>query len=250
MTTRPLGESWAHLSHVPLRLEPSDRAECINELLAGETVTELELGEGNWVRVRLFDGYEGWLDRRQLNPVSHLWQGKPLRLSAMSSKWDAVAGGWLPAGASVRCHEGVWYLGERIVVPAGDTPEPYEGTMWDWAKSMCGVPYHWGGRSGWGFDCSGLTSIAASLVGLSVPRDASEQWKFGHEVGPGEVCLDDIAFFQNAQGQITHVGICDGDGHVVHASGEVRVDVLNGEQLFRREDNVVSHQLAGFRRWS
>ena len=56
---RALGEAWAHLSHVPLRAEASDRAECVNEVLAGETVTELELGRGDWVNVRLPDGYEG-----------------------------------------------------------------------------------------------------------------------------------------------------------------------------------------------
>ena len=89
---RALGEAWAHLSHVPLRAEASDRAECVNEVLAGETVTELELGRGDWVNVRLPDGYEGWMDRRQLKPVTGMWQGKPMRLANMTSAWRGVSG--------------------------------------------------------------------------------------------------------------------------------------------------------------
>ena len=50
-------EAWCPLSHVPLRAMASDRAECVNEVLAGETVTFIGKGAGNWVEVRLSDGY-------------------------------------------------------------------------------------------------------------------------------------------------------------------------------------------------
>ena len=56
-----------------------------------------------------------------------------------------------------------------------------------------------------------------------MPRDASEQFKCGEEVALDQVRLDDVAFFANAEGKITHVGVCDGDGQVIHASGEVRI---------------------------
>ena len=249
MDVRPLGEAWGHLSHVPLRAEASDTSECVNEVLAGETVTELELGRGDWVRVRLPDGYEGWMDRRQLHPVSTMWLGTPLRLAKASSAWKGVAGGWLPAGASVRCHDGRWWLGEWEVTPLGEVPVVHEGSMCAWAQTMMGVPYHWGGRSGWGLDCSGMTSLAAALVGIHVPRDASQQVEVGTEVTPGEEREDDVAFFQNPEGRITHVGLCTGRGTVIHASGEVREDHLSQYKLARHEDGKVSHHLACIRRW-
>ena len=248
--SRALGEAWAHLSHVPLRAEPSDRAECVNEVLAGETVTELALGRGDWVQVRLPDGYEGWMDRRQLNPVTELWQGTPVRLFETSA-WRDVAGGWLPAGAVVRRSENQWFLGEQAIAPMSrEVPSPYEGSMWAWCETMLGVPYHWGGRSGWGLDCSGMTSLAAALTGKQVPRDASQQFHCGDEVALNQIRRDDVAFFANPEGKITHVGICDGEGRVIHASGEVRIDHLVGTQLLRHEDQVVSHHLAGIKRWS
>ena len=122
--------------------------------------------------------------------------------------------------------------------------------MWAWAEQMLGVPYHWGGRCGWGFDCSGLTSLAAALVGISVPRDASMQFGLGLEVDLGHDEPDDVVFFSNDKGQITHVGISDGHGRVIHASGEVRIDVLKGDGLHRHEDDVKSHYVAGIRRWT
>ena len=244
-----LGEAWAHLSHVPLRAEASDRSECVNEVLAGETVTELELGRGNWVKVRLPDGYEGWMDRRQLNPVTELWQGKPVRLAEMSTMWHGVSGGLLPAGAIVRKLGEQWFLGEHLIQPLSSVPISHVDGMWEWAQRMLGVPYHWGGRCGWGFDCSGLTSLAAALAGMAVPRDASMQYEHGQEVAIGQDKLDDVVFFNNEEGRITHVGISNGQGQVIHASGEVRVDVLRDDGLHRHEDDAKSHQVAGIRRW-
>ena len=94
-----------------------------------------------------------------------------------------------------------------------------------------------------------MTSLAAALVGIHVPRDASQQVEAGTEVTPGEEREDDVAFFQNPEGRITHVGLCTGRGTVIHASGEVREDHLSQDKLARHEDGKVSHHLACIRRW-
>lgn len=240
---------WCHLSHVPLRAEPSDRAECVNEVLAGEKVEILQEGKGHWVQVALPDGYMGWMDDRQMRPVTKEWMGQTLCLSALSSSWSGVAGGTLPAGAVVRLDQGKWMLGEDEVAPMSETPMAWSGNMWQWAEAMKGVPYHWGGRSGWGMDCSGLVQLAARLCGIEVPRDASQQVKSGAHVQPQEVAINDVAFFENAEGSITHVGLCDGQGHILHASGEVRQDRLVDGHILRQEDDKPSHKLACIRRW-
>ena len=246
--SRVLGEAWAHLSHVPLRAEASDRSECVNEVLAGETVTELALGRGDWVQVRLPDGYEGWMDRRQLNPVTGLWKGTPIRLAAASA-WHDVAGvGCLQAQSFVAPTANGCSANRPCA--GGRSPSGLRRDHVDWCVTMLGVPYHWGGRCGWGLDCSGMTSLAAALTGKVMPRDASEQFKCGKEVALDQVRQDDVAFFANATGKITHVGVCDGDGQVIHASGEVRIDRLVGTQLQRHEDRAASHHLAGIKRWS
>ena len=103
--------------------------------------------------------------------------------------------------------------------------------------------------SGWGFDCSGLVSLAASLRGRAVPRDASQQFLVGLDVEPDSCRMDDVAFFCNPEGRITHVGLCDGQGHILHASGEVRLDLLREGQILQFEDHKPTHTLAGIRRW-
>lgn len=241
--------AWTHLSHVPLRADASDRAECVNELLAGEKAEVLDVGKGNWVLVELEDGYRGWMDQRQLRPVTQPWEGKSSCLSSMCSMWTGVSGGWLPAGAVVRKHNAKWFLGENEVFPAGGNPEFLPIEMADWAKTMLGVPYHWGGRSGWGFDCSGLVVLAAKLQGIAVPRDASQQFGFGTAITQAEMAKNDIVFFKNDRSNITHVGICLGENLIIHASGEVRIDKLEDENLLRHEDGIPSHELAGIRRW-
>ena len=87
------------------------------------------------------------------------------------------------------------------------------------------------------------------LTGRSVPRDASQQALVGEEVPSDQIQDNDVAFFHNTEGQVTHVGLCRADGHVIHASGEVRADQLLDGQLIRHEDGVASHDLAIIRRW-
>ena len=82
-----------------------------------------------------------------------------------------------------------------------------------------------------------------------MPRDASQQFLVGLEVEAAFCQLDDVAFFCNPGGRITHVGLCDGQGHILHASGEVRMDHLSAGQILQFEDHKPTHTLAGIRRW-
>ena len=60
----------ADLSIIPMRREQSERSEMVSQILFGELYEVLEIGE-KWVYVRLLhDGYEGWIDRKMLLPVT------------------------------------------------------------------------------------------------------------------------------------------------------------------------------------
>ena len=82
------------------------------------------------------------------------------------------------------------------------------------------------------------------LNGFKLLRDASQQatqgepLSFIEESEPG-----DLAFFDNAEGQITHVGIMMQDHYIIHAHGKVRIDRIDHSGIYNVEKNEHTHKL-------
>jgi cell wall-associated NlpC family hydrolase len=92
-------------------------------------------------------------------------------------------------------------------LPAG---HPEAATI---ALRYLGVPYHWGGASPSGFDCSGLVMYVYAHLGIALPHFAAAQYTMGVAVGRDQLAPGDLVFFDN----LNHVGIYIGGGQVVHA---------------------------------
>jgi hypothetical protein len=100
------------------------------------------------------------------------------------------------------------------------------------ARSLLARPYNMGGRNSvTGIDCSGLVQTAYRTVGLSLARDAKQQYLNGNLILP---CVaealqpGDAIFFINSAGQVGHTGLYLGDGEMIHAQGEgVKIQSMN-----------------------
>lgn len=220
----------------PVRAENSDRAEIVTEILFGESADILEVNK-NWTRIKMhYDGYEGWMDTKQLRPVtdedlarrkvtvvtedfSSVLMNDGKTLLSMGSEVD------FPVVASRRSHD----VRESIALTA---------------KEFLNVPYLWGGKSYFAVDCSGFTQLVYKIHDVKLPRDASQQAGVGESLTfVEESRAGDLAFFENAEGKIVHVGIMLENQRIIHASGKVRIDTLDSTGIFNKELNKHTHKL-------
>lgn len=251
------------LSVVPVRAEPTDKAEIITQLIFGECYSIL-LTQGQWIQVRtIADQYVGWMDVKQHTPVTNeylaAWQAQdhPRTLdvvqivSCPNTRIAVQLGSRLPFfdGMTLR-------LGEQQLFYNGAATNPQNGhgphgpvdqrlrLLQKMALTYLKAPYLWGGKSLFGIDCSGLMQQLYGLIGVQLPRDARQQINMGQTVHfVAQTLPGDLAFFDNADGNIVHVGLLLEDQQILHASGEVRIDPLDHNGIFNRSRQKYTHKL-------
>ncbi len=129
-----------------------------------------------------------------------------------------------------------WAKGTDLL-PLRSRPQPTPSGIAFTLALICrfvGVPYLWGGRTPFGFDCSGLAQAFLRFMDITpAPRDADQQFRVGQPV-TGESQQGDLLFFGSADDEgghsdrdahpercanITHVAIALGEGTLIHANG-------------------------------
>ena len=212
----------------PLRRDPDDSAELVDEAQFGEVMTGLA-DRGDWTYVQGADLYFGWIRTAHLTPHragSAVVIAVPLARVYSAAAPEATVVDELPVGAPIVMpeREGAWWrLGvhpERYVrvddtVAVASLPQRYPtgDDLIATAGSLLGVPYLWGGTSAHGIDCSGLTQRVYRLNGVGLDRDADQQAVGGRPVDrarPGDL------FFFGAD-RVTHAAIATGESTFIHA---------------------------------
>ena len=227
----------------------------VSQWLFGETAEVLER-EAEWSRLCFdHDGYEGWVHNKQLAACETPNLEPDLRVIDQTSLVDlGDRQVLLPYGAVLPFHAdgSILWQGHRVPVSAvtnkntlGDRSDLIEAYI----HPFLGAPYLWGGRTPSGVDCSGFTQLVFMLMGIYLERDAYQQAEEGDPVEFVDLAITgDLAFFDDAEGRITHVGIVlrrdkDQPAEVVHASGRVRIDNLDQEGIFSEEEGRYTHKL-------
>ena len=235
------------LSSISLRLEPSSLSELVSQILYGEVFKILEERK-QWSKIRLaFDSCEGWVNNEQLIHIEKeayddLAKAPTIVTTDLvefvedaSRQLYPITMGATLNGLALLSHT---YQGTKIT---GIQPK---AALIPTALLFLNTPYLWGGKTPFGIDCSGFTQMVYKLNGHNLLRNAAmqagqgEALSFIEESEPG-----DLAFFDNSEGEIIHVGIIMKDHYIIHAHGKVRIDRLDHSGIYNAEKNRHTHKL-------
>ncbi len=255
------------LAALDVRRRPEHGAELGSQLLLGEVVRILGgRPGGQWWRVEsLADGYRGWVRGwglvRAPAARARSWQAKAaarVAVAVVEARTGPGRGALVSplflnarviAGRRRGAHRRVELPdGRRGWVPVaslacrGEKPALLERVL-----SLLGVPYHWGGRTALGFDCSGFTQQVLAEQGVSLPRDAVRQFRASRRLSSGEQPEPgDLVFFAAPGHPPGHVGIGLGGGYYAHCRGMVRISSL--ESSNKLYDKEIAPQCVGWTR--
>ncbi len=231
-----------HLPFVEMRERPSQQSKVVSQALFGEEVHVSNRLDG-WVNIMTPDGYSGWVPADSFvtseNPYSKDLEVTRLRAhiyGAMDTEFGPILS--VPHGSKLHLLDSSdprWLKillpdGRQAFIQKGDVePEPFE--LVSFAKKFLGLPYTWGGRSSFGYDCSGFVQMLYGKLGKNLPRDARQQILQGKPLPLNQLTLGDLIFWGKSEREIMHVGVYLSEGEFIHTSSRENKPYLRISKL-------------------
>jgi hypothetical protein len=248
----------------------TEKSDVVSQAVLGSNVTTLKK-KGKWLQVETSDQYKGWVRREVLhankthpyasngsvaqviNLFANVYRDKdvtthaPILTLPFEARLEVLEEGkdknarWLevrlPDGKEGWIQRGDITFDPKILT----IPESIE-----LAKRFLGIPYLWGGRSSFGYDCSGFTQMLERSRGIFMPRDADQQaaWDGVVQVDRKDLQAGDLLFFGESEKKITHTGMYIGNGEFIHDTTNTHPLV----QISRLDDEPWTKLLVAARR--
>jgi len=245
-------------AYIPMRRHPESTSEMVNQVLFGESFSILSDDKQKSFSLisLLHDQYEGWINTHCIYYLSEEeWSSlKKLPVLVTHEVFNLLkpvntiepliigSGSLLRISSpgKIKIDQNEFHIPEI----KKEVHSKFRENIVINGLKLLSIPYLWGARGGFGFDCSGMVQNLYRQAGIEIPRDASAQSTFGKtlsfidEAQPG-----DLAFFDNEEGKIIHVGMILEKGKILHASGRVKIDEIDHQGIFSKEQNRYTHSL-------
>ncbi|MEB2844946.1 peptidase P60 [Rhizobiales bacterium RZME27] len=236
-----------------LRPAPDPARGIDTELLIGETVQVFDRANGwAWVKADE-DGYVGYLPETHIGPVdapthriivprSFLYPEPELRkphvaVLSMGSRLKIVGKAETRGNHYHVLADGMAVMSSHCQ-PIAEDLDDYVAA----ATRFIETPYLWGGRSGTGIDCSGLTQLALMMAGRKFPRDTDMQAKVGTAITREDLRRGDLVFWKG------HVGIMEDAETLLHANGHTMTVARENFEAAVKRIGWLYEQPTGYRR--
>lgn len=244
----------------PMRRDPSHTSEIISQHLFGEKSELIATSPDGWQKVRgKYDGYEGWIQKGQLIVIDDHKYNKPDNL--LTADWvnEIDFNGYkmhIPMGCSISAFS-------STITPWSKNHIKYKGNLFNTEEAdrsgkaikqlvykFINTSYLWGGRSVFGIDCSGFAQLVYRFLNIPLPRDAWQQAEMGTPIDfLQSVQCGDLAFFDNEEGKIVHVGLVLNSNEIIHSSSKVRIDKIDAQGIVNVDTKERTHQLRIIKRY-
>ena len=221
---------------VNMREHPSHASKIVSQALFAEEVTICEK-KNAWSLIKTSEGYSGWVFNDGIVSRQDVYSHQIMtsRLNATIYKEKDIEYGpmkILPYGSKLNridMEDPRWY---KVVLPdncegyiqKGDAglepPLVSQAELVYFSQKFLGIPYIWGGRSSFGYDCSGFVQMLYNQMGILLPRDSKEQIQDPRfkDIPLNTIEAGDLIFFGKSREKIMHVGLFLGNNQFIHTS--------------------------------
>tara|TARA_Y100001970_G_scaffold124890_1_gene154626 strand:+ start:15269 stop:16096 length:828 start_codon:yes stop_codon:yes gene_type:complete len=232
--------------------KPNFSSELITQALIWEKLFLIEKNN-NWFKIRQRDGYEGWIhsfytvkptvDDDKLFSKNNNWYWVKDRILHLLEDNNLISS--ISYGSLIPCFQDnedfftrlpnkryQIKINRKSLISYNDEVE-YKKNIKNSVKELIGVPYLWGGKSSFGFDCSGLLQSILNTSNIKfLERDTSQQILSSMLIKKNsKPNIGDIVFFKMEK-RVDHVGIYINNSEFIHSSGCVKINSIDKENKY------------------